>query len=164
MSRDGPLAVVLAAAASLGLLAEALGSDSLRRVAAASGLAPVPRALRAPRGFEPRTARLVLEWRGADGAAHALVLGPRHAAGLRGPGLRRLALLTALSEAPRLAATQEGRDLLAPVLAHAFDEPGELPAELGLEPGPVRPPLRLVLAPRPGPRPELPLELEIPLE
>lgn len=150
----GERRAALAAGALLALglaqmLADAAGSLELKAIAAATAASPAPKVFTAVRGYEPLSTTFQLEWVDASGEPRSAPVDAERVAGLRGPYNRRNVYGAALAFGPALASDARTRPLLEAVLARSLAGEASILAELGVDPGATRGPLRVRYAVRP---------------
>jgi hypothetical protein len=116
------------------MLADLLGLQSLKAVAAATAMSPAPRVFSAVGGFETFSNQFVLRWQEKDDIQREATLSRQHYLGLRGPYNRRNVYGAALSYGPALRRTAPGAALFASVVHYAFCREGGVLRELGLQP------------------------------
>lgn len=146
------------------MVGDLCGLRALKGIAAATVASPAPKVFSAVSGLETYSTRFFVEWQDAAGGAHSLELTPEVAARIRGPYNRRNVYGAVLAYGPVLAANENGRRLLGPVLAYALCGNAPLLAELGIDAVGAR-----ILALRYEPLPgtsmhELPTRIAVPLD
>jgi hypothetical protein len=141
---------------------DVLGLPSLRGLAAATAASPAPKVFSSVQGLETFSTRFTVEWIDAAGTLHEKAVTPPVYARLRGPYNRRNVYGAVVAYGPVLAANPATRPMLDAIARHALCGEAPLLRELGIDPASVRGRPRLLLAPRPGTAPELPLVLEAP--
>lgn len=127
--RANVLALSVLAIGSLQMIGHVVGSDSLRRLGAATAMAPLPREFSDVNGLEPFASELTMGYWEPNGTEHALAITPEVYANVEGPYSRRAVYATALSLAPRIPAS-----LLTPVWCHGLAKTGPVRREIGLRP------------------------------
>lgn len=151
---------------ALGLLQMAgdlLRLPALKGIGAATTASPAPRVFSAVRGYETYSTRFTLEWTGPDGRVQTLPITPDLYARLRGPYNRRNVYGAVLAFGPVLATGPRTRPLFESVARAAVFGEARLLRELGIDPGTVRPPVRIRYEPAPGTdMGDLPRVLEVP--
>lgn len=146
----------LLAVGLLQITADARGCATLKGFGAALAASPAPRVFTAVGGLETFSTRFVLEWRGRDGADHALEPTPESYSRVRGPYNRRNVYGAALAYGPVLAADPRTRPMLEAVLSRSFCGESALLCELGIDPHEIEGPVRIRFEPLPRTPPDVP--------
>jgi hypothetical protein len=146
---------------SLHMLGYAIGSERLRGVAALTCASPAPKVFSAVKGLETYSTKFRIEWLDPFGAPQALDLKPEVYARLEGPYNRRNVYGSVLAFGPILATDPKTQAMHAAVMRHAACGDRPLLSELGIDPRTVSGKVRVVLEPRPGTAPGLPLALDV---
>lgn len=154
MKRTAIVLLILGLLQIVGELLERAGlatiGPSLKALGAATTASPAPKVFSASRGMETFSTRFYVEWAGADGESHSLLITPEVYARIRGAYNRRNMYGAALAYGPVLATSDATRRLFDSVAAHALCGDAPLLRELGIDTSGVRGGVRIRYEPLPG--------------
>lgn len=153
----------LLALGSAQMVADVLGWQDLKGLAAATQMSPAMRVFTAHQGYETHAARFSLHWQTTDGRNQELLLTPSSYRDVGGPYNRRNVYGAALAYGPLLRTDPALLALQGSVLDYAFCVPGPLRMELGIPADAMD--LRVQVRPvRADARTDLPLDWEVDCE
>ncbi len=151
-------AILLVALGFLNLAGIALQSPKLSGLAMATAASPAPSVFTTVDGLETFSSTFTVEWSDEAGE-HSLLVEPSAYRGIEGPYNRRNMYGAVLAYGPVLRTRETTREMFDDVAAYAICGDAPILRELGINPETARD-VRVVVAPREGSRPALPLTME----